>query len=371
MKYFRLLSYLVLLLGVAVKATANPENPAVSVILDGFYKTEETALSERGRSFGLGHTELSLESAVDDRFIGRLTTVLESHDGETEVEMEEAFLNTTGIAMGLDIRAGRFLSQVGYLNSRHTHSDHFAERPAVYRALLGAHYFDDGLRINTLLPTPFFWRVGVEAFKGNQLAGGEGDDSVGVYTVNTKLGGDFSVSNSWQLGASYIKHKLKIVEDEHEDEEHGEDDHGHSHSAGYSAENLYILDAVWKWAPLGNARNRQLILLGEYIYADDLNEYATDDDSHEGWYASLVYRFHPQWGIGIRQGEVELKQAHGEHFHDQSLKETDVMVSWSHSHFSTIRLQYSRQQDVGFESVNDAVSLQYVMSIGAHGAHEF
>jgi len=366
MKYFRLLSYLILPFGIVLKVSANPANPDVSFILDGFYKTEDTALSKRGRSFGLGHTELSLQSAVDDRFIGKLTTVLESHDGETEVELEEAFLNTVGLPLGLDIRAGRFLSQVGYLNSHHTHSDHFAERPAVYRALLGAHYFDDGLRINTLLPTPFFWRIGVETFKGNQLAGGEGDESVGVYTFNTKLGGDISVSNSWQFGASYIRHKLKVMEEEHEGH-----DHGHSHNAGYSAEKLYMLDAVWKWAPLGNARNRQLILSAEYIYADDLNEYATDDDTHEGWYASLVYRFRPQWAVGIRQGEVELKQAHDDHFHDQTLEETDLMVSWSRSHFSTIRLQYSRQQGVGFENVKDSVSLQYVMSIGAHGAHEF
>ena len=374
----RILFFLFLQLGITAEVFANAANPDVSFILDGFYKDEDTALSERGSSFGLGHTELSFQSAVDDRFVGRLTTVLESHEGETEIDLEEAFLNTMGLPLGLNIRFGRFLSQVGYLNSHHTHSDYFAERPAIYRALLGAHYFDDGLRLNALMPTPFYWRLGAEVFKGSQLAEGEGDESIGVYTINTKLGGDIDVSNSWQLGFSYLHHKLSVMEadhDEHEEDEHDHDDHGHqhghSHSAAYSAEDLYMLDAVWKWAPLGNARSRQLIFAGEYFYADNLNEYATDDDVHEGWYASLVYRFHPQWAIGFRLGEVELKEPHDDHFHDQSLEETDVMVSWSHSHFSTIRLQYSQQKAMGFENENDAITLQYVMSLGAHGAHEF
>lgn len=362
-------------------ALANPANPDVSFILDGFLKSENNALSGREKSFGLGHTELSLQSAVDDMFAGRLTTVLESHEGQTEVELEEAFLDTVSLPMGLSIRAGRFLSQVGYLNSRHTHSDNFAERPAAYRALLGAHYFDDGVRLNALMPTPFYWRLGAELFKGKQLATGEGDEVVGVYTLNTKFGGDISDSHSWQLGASYLHHKLKVQEEEgshggghnHGGHNHGQGghDHGHSHSAGYSGENLYLIDAVWKWAPQGNARKRQVILSAEYIKVDDLNEHATDDDIHKGWYGAVVYRFNPQWAVGFRQGDVELKEAHGDHFHDQNLEESDLMVSWSRSHFSTIRLQYTRQQGAGFNNLHDAVTLQYVMSLGAHGAHEF
>ncbi|HBC56150.1 MAG TPA: hypothetical protein DCZ03_03220 [Gammaproteobacteria bacterium] len=356
-------------LTISIHAFANPINPDTSLILDGFYNSERIALSERTSSFGLGHTELSLQSAVDNRFIGRFTTVFESHEEETEIEIEEAFINTIGLGSGLNIRFGRFLSQVGYLNAHHTHSDAFSERPAVYRALLGAHYFDDGIRLNVLLPTPFFWGMGVEIFKGNQLAGGKGDESFGVYTLNTTLGGDISFSSSWQLGLSYVNHKLTVTEDE-EDHDHGHD-HDHSHSAGYSSENLYILDAVWKWAPLGNARNQQITLAGEYLYADELNKFATDDDIHEGWYASLVYRFHPQWAMGLRQGEVNLKQAHGDHFHDQQLEETEIMLSWSHSHFSVMRLQYTRQQGDGLDNINNTVSFQYVMSLGAHGAHEF
>lgn len=349
---------------------ANELNPDVSVILDGYYKQNQTALSHRDQGFGLGHTELSLSSPIDDLFEGRLTAVLEDHEGETELELEEAFLQTTGMPYNLRVRGGRFLSQVGYLNSRHLHEDDFVERPAVYRALLGSHYFDDGLRLNLLLPTPFYWQIGAEAFDGGRLS--EGDEDIGVYTVNTRVGGDLSSSQSWQAGFSYLNNRQTHGHTEDDDNhDHDHDHSGHSHGAGYTGENLYITDLVWKWAPGGNNRQQQLTLSGEYLYADNLNEHATSDDVHEGWYASAVYQFAPQWSAGARYGQVELQDAHGDHFHYQELKETDVMLAWSRSHFSTVRLQYTHQEAEGFEQADNTVMLQYVMSFGAHGAHGF
>ncbi|MDX1552464.1 MAG: hypothetical protein R3198_07580, partial [Marinobacter sp.] len=198
---------------------ANELNPDVSVVLDGYYKQNHTALSHRDEGIGLGHTELSLSSPIDDMFEGRLTAVLEDHAGETELELEEAFLQTTGIPYNLSVRGGRFLSQVGYLNSRHLHEDDFVERPAAYRALLGSHYFDDGLRLNLLLPTPFYWEIGAEAFDGGRLS--EGDEDIGVYTLNTRFGGDLSRSQSWQAGLSYLNNRQ--IHGEHGDDH--EDDH--------------------------------------------------------------------------------------------------------------------------------------------------
>jgi len=350
--------------------SANTSNPEIGFVLDGFYKSESSALSERSRSFGLGHTELFLESAVDDLFTGRLTSVLESHEGATELDIEEAFIDTVSLPLGLDLRAGRFLSQVGYLNSHHTHSDAFAERPAVYRALLGGHYFDDGVRLSTLLPLPFYTSVGIEAFNGQQLAGGTGDDAPGVWTLSGRVGGDLSESSNWQAGLSWLRHELTVAVEE-EEEVADEEEHDHSHDAAYSGKNMMIIDAVWKWSPRGNVRDSQLMLSGEYLRADDISEFASDDDRHEGWYLSAAYRWNPQWQLAFRYGEVDLKQAHGDHFHDQNLEETEVALSWSRSHFSTVRAQYTQQSGDGFDDIQDSISLQYVMSLGMHGAHDY
>ncbi|MBQ0832753.1 hypothetical protein [Marinobacter sp.] len=358
----------------ATGTAANELNPDVSLTLDGYYKQNDSALSHREQAFGLGHTELSLSSPIDDLFSGRLTAVFEEHDGESEVLIEEAYLQTNGLPAGLSARAGRFLSQVGYLNSRHMHEDDFVERPAAYRALLGSHYYDTGLRLNALLPTPFFWQIGAEAFSGNQPS--DGDKDIGVYALNTRVGGDLFVSQSWQAGLSYLHNRqtsAELGEGEHNhDHSHGhEAGHDHSHGASYTGKNLYLADAVWKWAPHGNTREQQFTLSAEYLYADDLNEFATSDDYHEGWYVSGVHQFAPQWSAGVRYGEVDLREAHGDHFHSQSLKETDLMLAWSRSHFSTLRLQYTHQSATGFSKADNTVSVQYVMSLGAHGAHGY
>ncbi len=348
-------------------------NPDIGVILDGAYKQGETALPGADEGFSLGHTELTMSSPIDDLFYGRFTAVLESHDGETELGLEEAYLQTTGLPSNLSIRAGRFLSQVGYLNNRHTHSDDFSERPAVYRALLGSHYFDDGVQLNMLLPTSFYWRVGVEVLNGAQLSGSGHDETVGVYTVSTKFGGDIGVEQSWQAGFSFLRNRLTDVEgEEQEESDHGHDTlEGHSHSANYMGKNLYITDVVWKWSPNGNAREEQIALSAEYLYADDINRYATSNDYHQGWYVSAVQRFSPVWSVGARYGEVDLKEAHGDHFHDQRIEESNLSLAWSHPHFSTVRLMYTHQNSEGFSSSGNAMTLQYVMSLGAHGAHDF
>jgi hypothetical protein len=46
------------------------------------------------------------------------------------------------------------------------------------------------------------------------------------------------------------------------------------------------------------------------------------------------------------------------------------MVDWSPSEFSRIRLQYARDEARLGETDNQ-LWIQYIMSLGAHGAHKF
>ncbi len=47
-----------------------------------------------------------------------------------------------------------------------------------------------------------------------------------------------------------------------------------------------------------------------------------------------------------------------------------VMVDWSTSEFSRLRLQFARDRSQ-FAVTDSQVFLQYIMSLGAHGAHKF
>jgi hypothetical protein len=46
------------------------------------------------------------------------------------------------------------------------------------------------------------------------------------------------------------------------------------------------------------------------------------------------------------------------------------MVDFSPSEFSRLRVQYAWDQ-ARFTDTDDELSLQYIMSLGAHGAHKF
>jgi hypothetical protein len=368
-------------------------NPNISAVLDGYYQNGDRPMSERGDGFGLGETEFAISANIDDMFYGKATAILGIHDGETELGLEEAFIQTMGLPAGFSVRAGRFLSDVGYLNNQHLHTDSFSDRPAVYRAFLGGHYFDDGVRASVVLPTDLYWNIGVEAFSGDKMRAedehGERDFStVGVYSAFTKFGGDIGVDSSWQVGLAYLRNENgKTIGEEHDDHTLEEDhDHGgHDHSASYIGENTYIADFVYKWAPQGNYKYQHLTVSGEYFRVTDIFAAEHDDhdhgilslensnDYHEGWYLSGVYQFSPKWSAGLRHGQIDVFEAHGDHLDAQKLKETEFSIGYHHSHFSVVRLQYTNQQGTNFDGVEDdnILTLQYVMSLGAHGAHQF
>nr|WP_243637383.1 hypothetical protein [Parashewanella curva] len=376
------------------------KNINISSIINGNYQSAEKALSEREKGFSIGGSELAISGFIDDSLYGKFTTVLHEHDGDMEVEVEEAFIQTMSLPAGFSLRGGRFLSNIGYLNNQHTHTDAFADRPAVYRALLGDHYFDDGLRLDYLAPTDVYWAMGVEAFKGNKFRA-ENDEvkpkSTGVYTAYTKIGDDIGESSSWQLGFSYINNQNGLTALEHHEEEHDhdhedekehaheaegehghEDAHGHSHAAKFTGKHIYGVDAVYKWAPKGNYKYQHLTLTGEYFKATDLfsaeeHQDEVDDLSHNGWYVSSVYQFSPNWSAGLRYGEVTVQEAHEDHADEMKLKESEFQVSYHTSHFSTIRLQYSHQDGTGeLKPVDEnSVTLQFIVALGAHGAHQF
>ena len=83
------------------------------------------------------------------------------------------------------------------------------------------------------------------------------------------------------------------------------------------------------------------------------------------------YRFQPQWTVSGRIGQVELSEAHGDHFHGQEMKESNIALSWNRSHFSLIRAMFTQQDSDDFDQAGDTLTLQYQMILGAHGAHQF
>ena len=160
-------------------AKQGSSNPDISLILDGrvgsysndsdyelpgFMLGGEASRGEKG--FHIGHNELVISANIDDMFRGKLTTAIADHENETEVELEEAYLETLAIGKGITIKAGRFFSDIGYLNNQHGHAWDFMDAPLIYRGLFGDQLIDDGLQINWVVPSDLYFKLGVEATRG-------------------------------------------------------------------------------------------------------------------------------------------------------------------------------------------------------------
>ena len=139
--------------------------------LEGMPLGGEARLQDEGLS--LWETELTASANVDNLFYGQTTIGLHTHDGDIEVDIEEAFIDTLALPAGLGLRFGRFYSSVGYLNEKHTHMWDFADTPLPYQAFLGGQYRDDGIRASWIAPLDtLFLEFGAETLSGDSYPGG-------------------------------------------------------------------------------------------------------------------------------------------------------------------------------------------------------
>jgi hypothetical protein len=365
---------------VSATAAAQPAYPGwqFGAVIDMSAASRELALGKRPRWLGLGHSDATASGPVGDLFDAQLTASIHSDtDRRVEAGFEEAWLQTRALPAGLQVRAGRFSSQFGYLNEQHPHADDFIERPLLYRAFLGAHYFDEGVRVNWTAPTDLYLRLGAEWFRGKRLVPEAVSPSRrGVLVLSAKAGGDLGESQSWQAGLSFLRNPREAVVEEHEEgegeEAHGEEGHAHAHGAAFSGRRMWAGELAWKWAPGGNNARQQVRVAYELARITRPNRFATAGDSHLAQYLSVAWRFAPTWELGVRHDLLRARIPHEDHFDSGRLRETALMLAWKPSHAQTLRVQYTHQRNAaGFEQAARALQLQYVLSFGAHAAHTF
>jgi hypothetical protein len=380
------------------ETTAAPEarpsgfNPEISLILQGTlgrssrdpetYRISGFApsggeVAPAPRGFSLGESELVLSANVDPYFRGHLAAALTP---DNQVEVEEAYFQTLALGRGLTVKGGRFLSGVGYLNEIHQHAWDFQDAPLAYKAFLAGRLNDDGVQVRWVAPTDIFLELGSELGRARSFPGSNPSrNGAGAWSLFGHLGGDFDASTAWRAGLSYLgtSPRNRAFTDQ--------DSTGTDVTQSFSGRSrLWIADFVLKGA--------KLKLQGEYFrrretgaltYADTFTDRYASRQS--GWYLQSAYEFMPQWRVGYRydrlnHGSVEnaiVANGLGPTAADFPLLMADhnptrntFMVDWSPSEFSRFRLQYARDNSrLGI--ADNQLLLQYIHSLGAHGAHKF
>lgn len=334
------------------------------------------------RGFSLGESELTMAANIDPQFAGQLTFSL---SGENTVSVEEAFVQTRATGDGVNLKAGRFLSSIGYLNSQHAHTWDFVDAPLAYQAFLGGQYKPDGVQAKWLAPIDQFLELGMEAGNGASFPGNERNkNGAGAVSVFAHLGDDIGAAASYRAGLSYLRTGA-------ERRPYQDGDLNNAFS-GRSA--TWIADAVYKWAPNGNPTHTNFKLQGEYFRRTETGtlDYALDSGDaasgsyrsrQSGWYLQGVYQFMPNWRAGLRYDRLSsggtdiglvasgaLGPANFPILEAYAPSRTSAMIDFSPSEFSRLRLQVAR--DKSRPGVTDnQIFLQYIMSLGTHAAHAF
>ena len=197
-------------------------------------------------------------------------------------------------------------------------------------------------------------------------------------------GGDIGPSNSWRAGVSYLQTAA-------EDREYTQTDvAGNDATLSFSGRTqLAIADFVWKWAPNGNALETNFKLQGEYFWRRERGDLTYDADgalgltqtggyraNQSGFYIQGVWQFMPQWRVGARYdwldpGSIDYG-ANGDLPRERRVQSA---APRSDVRLDAVRIQplppAVRAGKLRPDITDNQIFLQYILTLGAHGAHKF
>jgi hypothetical protein len=355
------------------------------LVLDTAYSGKTMELGYRDRNLQLGHGDIMISGPLGRGLY--LEAIVSGHtaDGRLFTHTERLLLTHERQDSGFRLGLGRFASQVGAINAQHPHEDDFSERPLLYRGFLGNHWFDDGLRLNWLAPTPFYLRLGAEAFSGRQLIEqSQATPVVGAGTLSIKTGADIDPTRSWAFGVSVLNNFRQAAPHDHVASSSTQ---SHLHGASFSGRQLWMSDLTLRWSPQGRPEEQELKLTWEYASARRIHPDA-GALMHTASALAAVWRFRRNWEMGAKADWLRVHQP-GLHDDDSNpataatlefgaaqLREKALMIAYRPDHGRTLRLQYSRQQargpdvaDVFPHPVREVLMLQLVLGFGSARHH--
>jgi hypothetical protein len=382
-------------------ATAGPSrpgtqslNPDISVILDatgGLARHAPLRLagddpdlggsgSQKSAGVTLQEAEVAAQSVVDPYLRADVFLTIPN---TSVLEVEEAFATSTGLAGGLQVKAGVFRSALGRQNGQHLHLQDFTRRPLLNASYLGTDGLRaPGLQISWLLPTPFFLMLVGEAFSVSapdslddfsSFGGGKRTDL--TYTAELKSFTPLTPSLSLAIGLNgatgISAGRLGIPPTPN----------SVTGAAGPtpvlfggSRTILWGADVYLKWKPPNVSGGYyslawQTEYFGRNTARDSVNDLAAAVDG--GLYSQLVFQFARRWFVGMRFDALGLPKSHVQ----PRVNRESVSLTLTPSEFSRIRVYGEREERMQSTSISPSINyaafVQLEVALGAHGAHPF
>jgi len=338
------------------------------------------------RGFNLRNAELALDGAVDPYFEGFANIVLKlDNDNETDVELEEAFMQTTSLPWGLQLKGGQFFAAFGRINPTHPHTWDFADAPLVHGRLLGS----DGLRgvgAQVFWTVPVSWYsqflFGVQNGRGNTGYSfrNPGDDGVfyGRLTTDREVRGlqDFVYIPRWEnsIDLSPTQTILAGISGAF----------GSNETGASSRTQIYGADFLYKWkSPRAEGGFPFVKWQTEAMYrrfeaGRGVDESFPVAETFHDWgiYSQVIWGFTKGWTAGLRGDYLHMQDSAFTDVDDrQSRSRISGDITWYPTEFSKIRLQYNHDfleaNDFLSDRQADELFLQFEFILGSHGAHKF
>ncbi len=262
------------------------------------------------------------------------------------VEIEEGFLTLTSLPGGLLAKIGKLKQQVGKVNTLHSHSLPWVDKPLMVQNLFGGDegLSDSGVSVSKLILNPFmFLEATGELYQGSSGLFQSYERSDVSWVGRLRGYRDVTESTNVDVGGSVA---------------YGTNDAGPDFTT-----RLVGVDATFRYRPLRRAIYRRFQGRTELFWSRRGQE--DGKVSAFGMYASGEYQFARRWFAGARYDWSERA-------YDASLvdKGPSLVLTYWPSEFSQIRGQYRRTRYAEDVTANE-VLFQFLFSIGAHGAHVF
>lgn len=374
------------------------------------------------RGFTVQGVEANFAGAVDPYFRGAANVLFSlDSEGESFLELEEAWLETISLPGNLQLRAGQYLTEFGRVNTQHPHQWSFVDSPLVNARFLGPDGLrNPGARVSWLMPTPIYSELflGVQnshgetatSFRSDGHSHGHGDEEGLPFAYRhpdndrgVRGVGDLLFTPRWAMSFDVTDNQILLLG---ASAAFGPNSSGES---GDTTTQIYGMDLTWKWkSPSAHAgfpfvmwqseamvRRYQVGAFDWQEVAEEDGEAIMDEDlmapaqlgretlTDYGFYSQLLWGFRKGWVGGVRFDYVDSVKGDYEKMNlsfDEATLGRDPFrdsrwrlspnLTWYPSEYSKVRLQYN-YDDRRHLGTDHSVWLQFEFLLGAHPAHKF